>query len=78
MLSTPYFASYNTGQTIIPVGTRAFHIEVVSGSAYFNGGLMLAGQELNWYAADAKLYLGAPISIGTTGIGSRVSVFYTS
>jgi hypothetical protein len=78
MFSNPVFASFTGSQVIVPVGTRAFSFNVVSGTAFVNGSLYVAGQALSWAAPDSKVILGQPIAIGTTGSLNRVTVFYST
>lgn len=79
MISTPNFSSIlGTGQAIIPVGARAFDVTVMSGQATVGGAVYVAPFGINWAAADSKLYLGGSIAVGTTGVGNRVGVFWTT
>ena len=73
---TTYFSSFTGSQVIIPVGTRAFSVAVVSGSAYIGGALYLGGQSVSWNSVDSKVLLGATIAVGGTGSANRVTVFY--
>ena len=78
--SLPTFYSTSSGQTTIPIGARAFSIQVVSGSAYANGTLLLASSNpLTWGSPDSKILLGTPgVTVGTTGAANRVVVFHTN
>lgn len=79
MFVTPTFTGIfqNTGSVIIPAGTRAFNINVVSGFAYVNDALYVAGSVIPYSAADSKCLLGSPIVVGVTGFGpNRTTVFY--
>ena len=76
MLATPIFSTIITGQTIIPVGTRTFSINVISGSAVANDVLLNQGTVWSYQAADSKVLLGSSIAVGTTGFSNRVTILY--
>ncbi len=78
MFSTPHISSFTGDQVIIPVGTRAFQINCISGVAYVGGALLLAGDSLSWTAPDAKVLLGSTLAAGTTGAVNKLNVFYTT
>jgi hypothetical protein len=67
-----------TGQVIIPPGSRAFSVSVVSGTATIGAGTVLFPGTIwpTYTAADAKLVLGTSIAVGATGVGGRTNVFY--
>jgi hypothetical protein len=71
----PVFQSF-TGQVIIPIGARAFDINVVSGSAVVNGALYLAGSTIRWTAPGDKTILGGSIAVGCSGAANKTTVFY--
>ena len=79
MYSFPTFTGIvNTGQLTIPVGTRSFTINCVSGSVLVNGTtLLLAGNVISADMPDSKNILGAPIVLGISGMGNKTVVFYT-
>ena len=70
------FGTLTGSQAIIPVGTKAFTINVVSGSAYANETLLNAPSVWTMGLGDSKLLLETPIALGTTGVGSRVTYMY--
>lgn len=79
MTSLPSFGQIlHTGQVLIPVGSRAFSINVMSGSATVAGVGYIAGQTVNWTAADSRLYLGGSVAVGATGVNNRTAVFWTT
>lgn len=78
MFTTPSFSSFTGSQVIIPVGTRAFDISVVSGSAYIGGRLYLAGARVTWTSPDAKVILGDSFAVGTTGSANYVTAFWAA
>lgn len=73
MLSvSPQFTGIvSTGQCVIPIGTRNFTINVVSGSCNVTTSigttLLLAGNVFSMGMPDSKTVLNAPIVLGITG-----------
>lgn len=79
MIFTPTFGTITSGQVIIPGGTRAFDINVVSGYAYINGVLVNQGVNFKVGFGDSKLIMSpeASFAVGTTGAGAtRVTYLY--
>lgn len=79
MTFTPTFGTITSGQVIIPGGTKAFDINVVSGYAYVNGVLVNQGVNFKVGFGDSKLLLApdAAFAVGTTGAGAtRVTYLY--
>ncbi len=74
---TPITSSItHTGQVIVPAGTRAFQINVISGWATVGGTVYPAGTQIDYTSADSKAILGVPLAVGATGVGYRSAVFY--
>ncbi len=78
MLTRPFVATgfLQSGQVVIPPGSRCWGISVVSGSALVNGWLYLAGQSINVSLPDSKDLLGYPIVVGMSGLGNATNVFW--
>ena len=78
MFVTPTFATIDgTGTITIPVGVRAFHINVVSGqSTTINGIPVQVGTIWPYTAADAKCILDTAITVFASGVSQRTTVFY--
>ena len=79
MFSSPTFSAFtNTGVLTVPVGARAFSINILSGQATVNAIVVPQGWTQSWYSPDAKVILGASISVGATGLGNRATLFYSN
>lgn len=79
MTFTPIFGTITSGQVIIPGGTKAFDINVVSGYAFINGVLVNQGVNFKAGFGDSKMLLApdASFAVGTTGASAtRVTYLY--
>ncbi len=78
MYFTPTFGTILTGQVIIPGGTKAFTINVISGSAYAGTTLLNAGTIWTVGLGDSKLIMSpeGAFALGATGVGTRVTYMY--
>ncbi len=75
----PYFINLlNTGQVSIPVGTKSFTIQCISGSVNVgpSGGLLVAPSVISMNMPDSKFILGQAINVNCTGVGNRTMVFW--
>lgn len=70
----------NSGFVTIPVGSRSFTINVISGSATVataNGQtLLLAGNVFSMGMPDSKTVLSAPISLWASGVPNKTVVYF--
>ncbi len=81
MYSIPVFTGFShTGQLTIPPGTRNFSINVLSGQATINSTVCPAPYALTVGMPDSKniLSINAGITVGATGVGNRVVVYYNN
>ncbi len=75
----PTFVSLlNTGQTFIPVGTRSFTINVISGSVNLGttGTVLVAPAVISMNMPDSKLVLGQGFAVTCSGAGNKAIVFW--
>ena len=82
MLSvSPQFSGLiNSGQIVIPVGTRSFTINCVSGSVNVTTSIgvtqLLAGNVFSMGMPDSKTVLSAPIVLGISGMANKTVVYF--
>ncbi len=80
MFSIPFITGFvGSGQISIPIGVRGFTVDVVSGGCFINSTYFVAPQKLTMVMPDSKdLMGGAPIVVGQSGVGNKVTVFWNN
>lgn len=71
------FGTITSGQAFIPNGAKSYQITVVSGVAFIDGVMHIAGQSIAGGGYDGRQLLTRPIAFGATGAGgTRLSYRY--
>ncbi len=79
LTARPFFTGFSqSGAPVtIPVGTRAFQVNVLSGSCYVGSAVYYAGQQVSLSLPDSKNLLGYSIPVSISGAGvNAVNVFW--
>lgn len=82
MQAVPTFTQIlGTGQVLIPAGTRAFSINVLSGQATINAIVCPAPYAITIMMPDSKVILDQgvpPIAVGATGVGNKIVAYWNN
>lgn len=79
MSSTPFVTGFiNSGQIVIPIGVRGFTVDVISGGCFINTTFFISPQKLTMVMPDSKEIMNAPIVVGQSGVGNKVTVFWNN